>query len=68
MLYSRKLTEHCKPDIMEKINIIINLKKTSVIKMLLRMLLTSCTVHGVLLVNGRGMHYAARVDTCLRAI
>ena len=28
MLYSRKLTEHCKPDIMEKIKIII--KKNSV--------------------------------------
>ena len=27
MLYSRKLTEHCKPAIMEKIKIIINEKK-----------------------------------------
>ena len=27
LLYSRKLTEHCKPAIMEKIEIIINIKK-----------------------------------------
>ena len=27
MIYSRKLTEHCKPAIMEKINIIIKFKK-----------------------------------------